>query len=73
MVNEFDKRVYSKKVDDYFVFLCLYHDILIFESKLEMILEVEEYLSKNFDMKDLGEADMILGMKVPKTPRGITP
>ena len=37
-----------------------------------MILEVEEYLSGNFNMKDLGEADMIFRMKESKTPRDIT-
>ena len=60
MVNEFDKCVYSQKMDDFFVILCFYVDaILIFGCKLEMIFEVIEYLSRNFDMKNLGEADMI--------------
>jgi len=66
-------NVFTLKDDDYFVILCFYiDDILIFGSKLEMILEVEEYLSGNFNMKDLGEADMIFRMKESKTPRDIT-
>jgi len=32
---------------------------------------VKDYLSNKFDMKDLGEADMILDMKISRTPKGI--
>jgi len=41
--------------------LCLYvDDILIFRSNLNVIEEVKKLLSSNFDMKDLGEVDVIL-------------
>ena len=42
-------------------------DILIFGSKMQIIVEIKDYLSENFDMNDLGEANMILGMKVSRT------
>jgi hypothetical protein len=43
------------------VILCLYvDDILIFGTSLNVIKEVKEFLSQNFEMKDLGEADVIL-------------
>ena len=46
--------------------LCLYvDDILIFGTNLE-IVKVKSYLSKKFDMKDLGEAKVILGMEIEK-------
>jgi hypothetical protein len=43
--------------------LCLYVDgILIFGSSLKVIEEVKKFLSSNFKMKDLGEADVILNI-----------
>ena len=45
--------------------MCLYvDDILIFGSSLKVIEEVKEFLSKNFEMKDLGEVDVILNIKL---------
>ena len=45
--------------------MCLYvDDILIFGSSLKVIEEVKEFLSNNFKMKDLGEADVILNIKL---------
>ena len=53
--------------------LCLYvNDILIFETDLEIVKEVKSYLSKKFDMKDLGEAKVILGMEIEKIGSGIS-
>ena len=47
--------------------LCLYvDDILIFGSNLNVIEEVKKLLSSNFDMKDLGEADVILNINLIK-------
>ena len=60
-VNEYEKRIYSKMMNDRYVILYLYVDeTLIYEPKLEDILVVKDYLSKMFDTKDLGEADIIL-------------
>jgi hypothetical protein len=55
------------------VILCLYvDDILIFSIDIDVINEVKSFLSKSFDMKDLGEADMILNIKLIKADGGIT-
>jgi hypothetical protein len=35
-------------------------------------METKVFLSKNFDMKDLGEADVILNIKLIKGEDGIT-
>lgn len=52
--------------------LCLYvDDILIFGTNLGFVNDVKSYLSKNFEMKDLGKAHIILGMKLRKTSEGI--
>jgi len=55
------------------VILCLYvDDILIFGTNIDVINEVKSFLSKSFDMKDLGEADVILNIKLIKVENGIT-
>ena len=69
MTNAF----YSKNFENDYIILYLYvDDILILETSLDAIQEVKDYLSQNFDMKDLGPAGMILGMKISKTSNGIS-
>jgi hypothetical protein len=41
-------------------------DILSFGTDLNVIEEVKEFLSQNFEVKDLGEADVILSIKLVK-------
>lgn len=41
-------------------------DILIFGTNTTIIDEIESFLSKYYDMKDLGEADVILNIKLIK-------
>jgi hypothetical protein len=49
------------------VILLLYiNDILIFGTSLDVINEVKTFLYQSFDMKDLGEADVILNIKLIK-------
>ena len=45
-------------------------DILIFRSSLKVIEEVKEFLSKKFEIKDLGEADVILNIKLLREDDG---
>jgi hypothetical protein len=53
------------------VILCLYvDDILIFGTSLELIKEVKDFLYQKFEMKDLGEADVILNIKLIKGENG---
>ena len=66
--NSADRCIYSKHTSDYIVVICLYvDDMLIIGTHLEGILETKKYLSSNFKMKDLGEVDTILGIKVKRT------
>ena len=46
--------------------------MLIFESNLNIINDVKSMSSANFDVKDLGEADVILSIKITKTKNGIS-
>jgi hypothetical protein len=47
-------------------------DILIFGISLDVINEVKTFLCQSFDMKDLGEADVILNIKLIKGENVIT-
>ena len=50
------------------VIISLYVDnLLIFGSNLHVIYETKNMLRSHFDMKDLGEANFILGIKITKT------
>jgi hypothetical protein len=51
--------------------LCLYvDDILILGSSLSVIEEVKKFLSNNFEIKDLEEADVILNIKLLRESDG---
>jgi hypothetical protein len=65
VVNEADTYVYYRYGGDEGVILCLFVvDILIFGTSLNVIKEVKDLLSNNFEMKELGEADVILNIKL---------
>jgi hypothetical protein len=71
VVNEADKCVYYRYAGGEGVILCLYvDDILILETSLDMIKETKDFLSNNFEMKDLGEADVILNIKLLREENG---
>jgi hypothetical protein len=49
------------------VILCLYvNDIVIFGTGLDVINEIKTFLCQSFDMKDMGDADVILNIKLIK-------
>jgi hypothetical protein len=55
------------------VILCLYvDDILIFGTSLDVINEVKTFLCQSFNMKDMGDVDVILNIKLIKGENGIT-
>lgn len=69
---EVDKCVYTKMVDNAYVIICLYvDDMLIFGTSLNIVHSIKLFLSTNFDMKDLGDVNMILGIKVTRSEDGI--
>jgi hypothetical protein len=73
IINEADKFVYYRHGMGEGVILWLYvDDILIFGTNMKVIHEVKSFLSKCFDMKNLGEADVILNIKLNKNESGIT-
>ena len=71
-INECDKCVYVKDTSSGYVILCLYvDDMLIVGSNDKMIKSTKDMLKSKFDMKDMGLADVILGIKIIRTQNGL--
>ena len=47
-------------------------DILLFGSNLSIISETKSFLCSKFEMKDMGVADVILGLKITRSIDGIS-
>ena len=63
-INECDKCVYIKYTANCYVIVCLYvDDILIIGSNNDIIKATKRMLTNEFDMKDLGVVDVILGIE----------
>ncbi|RVW39706.1 Retrovirus-related Pol polyprotein from transposon TNT 1-94 [Vitis vinifera] len=62
---EADHCCYVKSFDNSYIILLLYvDDMLIVGSDIEKINNLKKQLSKQFEMKDLGAAKQILGMRI---------
>jgi hypothetical protein len=73
LINKADRCLYYQYGGGQGVMLCLYvDDILIFGTNIEVINDVNSFLSKSFDIKDLREADVIFYIKLIKDENGIT-
>ena len=71
-VNESDKCIYSKYNYGNGVIICLYvDDMLIFGTDLDQIVDTKNLLSSKFEMKNMGEADVILGIRIKRSQDGI--
>lgn len=59
-INECDKCVYVKNIENGYVILCLYiDDMLIVSSDDNMIKSTKKMLNSSFDKKNMGLADVI--------------
>ncbi|GKD50888.1 zinc finger, CCHC-type containing protein, partial [Tanacetum coccineum] len=72
-LNQSDKCVYSKFDDSgKGVIICLYvYDMLIFSTDQNQVDKTKKFLSSRFSMKDIREADVILGIKIKRENKGI--
>ncbi|GJW82156.1 putative RNA-directed DNA polymerase [Tanacetum coccineum] len=71
-INECDKYVYVKDTNNRYVILCVnVDDMLIIGSNDKMIQSTKDMLKSRFDMKDMGLADVILGVKITRTQNGL--
>ncbi|GAU45869.1 hypothetical protein TSUD_187020 [Trifolium subterraneum] len=73
ILNQADKCLYSKfDSSGKGVFICLYvDDMLIFGTNQNQVDKTKNFLSSKFSMKDMGEADVILGIKIKRENKGI--
>ncbi|GJS91287.1 zinc finger, CCHC-type containing protein [Tanacetum coccineum] len=73
LLNQADKCVYSKFDESgKGVIICLYvDDMLIFGTDQVQVDLTKEFLSSRFSMKDMGEADVILGIRIKHKSNGI--
>ena len=62
-MNLVDDCVYHKFSGSKYIFLVLYvDDILLVTNDIGMFHETKRFLSRNFEMKDLGDASFVLGI-----------
>ena len=72
-VNTSDSCVYLKLTDSDCVIICLYvDDMLIFDTNVYVVNETKKLLYSHFEMKDMGEEDVILGIKIKMTNHGFS-
>ena len=63
--NIMDQCIYQKVSGSKICFLILYvDDILLATNDKGLLHEVKQFLSKNFDMKDMGDASYVIGIKI---------
>ena len=68
-----DQYIYHRVSGSKICFLVLYvDDILLAANDWGSLHEVKQFLSKNFDMKDMGDASYVISIKIHRDrPRGI--
>ena len=65
--NIVDQCIYTKVSGSNIIFLVLYvDDILLASNSLAMLHATKTFLSKNFEMKDMGEASYVLGIEIKR-------
>lgn len=61
--SEADKCIYTKIENSDCVIICLYvDDTLIFGTCIDIVLRTKTFLASKFDIKDIGEASVIMGV-----------
>ena len=65
--------MYHKFIGSKHIFLVLYvDDMLLVTNDIDILYQTKKFLSKNFEIKDLGEASFVLGIQIHRDrSRGI--
>lgn len=72
-MNASDSCVYSKMFGLNYVIICLYvDDMLIFGTNINIVIESKLFLSSKFEKKDMGEVNVIPGIKMRITENGFS-
>ena len=70
-MNMIDDCIYHKFSGSKHIYLVLYvDDILLATNDIGMLHETKRFLSKKFEMKDLGDASFVLGIQVHRDRSG---
>ena len=65
MMNPADECIYHKFSGSKYIFLALYvNEILLATNDLNLLRDTKQFLSNNFDMKNLGNASYVLGIQI---------
>ena len=65
--NVADQCIYHKFKGSKFIFLVVYvDDILLASNDMALLLETKSFLSKNFEMKDLGDVSFVIGIQIQR-------
>ena len=65
--NNADTCFYIKRSGSSYLYLSLYvDDILIAGDQLEAVNEIKQWLKSRFEMKDMGEAEYVLGIEITR-------
>ena len=71
-INNVDKCIYNKVENNSCIIICLYvNDMCIFGTNLQVVINIKCFLRSKFDIKDLGETEVILGIKITRTLNGL--
>ena len=67
-ISNANKCVYTKLIDGRGVIICLYvNDMLIFGIGIEVVKDTKKFLVSKFNIKNIGLANVILGIKITRT------
>ena len=71
-IQNMEMSLYVWVIEHVYVVVCLYvDDMLIVGSDDKMIISTKNMLNSRFDMKDIGLANVILGIKILRTSDGL--
>ena len=71
-INDGNKCIYTKFEGNISVVICQHvDDMRIFRTSLKVVYKTKKFLWSEFDMKDLGNVEIILGIKIIRTPIGL--
>ena len=64
--------MYTMSIDNGYVIISLYvNDMLVFGTSMNVVHSIKRFLASKFDMKDMSEASVILGIKIIRRDKSI--
>jgi len=67
-----NKCVYIKSINNEYVIISLYvDDMLVFGISMNVVHSIKHFLTFKFNMKDMGEVSVLLGIKIIRRDNGI--